>query len=121
MLINRDGRQSGRLRASGNDDILGIQNLLTTIVQCDGDLRAGRQLSVSLYVGDLILFEQTLNSFGQACHGLCFGLHHLGEVNLHLASLNTDVREAMDSLMVKVRRIKKSLGRNTPDIQACPT
>jgi len=77
LFIERKSREGSRFRASSNDDILGIENLISAVVQIDWNCISILEFSPSLNVVNFVLLEESLDSFSETCHNRCFLLLNL--------------------------------------------
>jgi hypothetical protein len=69
----------------------------------------------------LVLLQQILDTASQASDGLVLVIHHCFQVELQVVERDSVLLEAVLGVLVQVRRVKQSFGRDAPDIQACTT
>src|SRR5690554_6684672 len=71
--------------------------------------------------GNAVGLEQTGNTHGQLADDTRLPLHHLANVDLHIAQLNALVRIAVLCLFIFVGNFQQGLGRNTAYVQTGTT
>ena len=118
LLINLQAGERGGLGTGGNEDVLATHGLLTTLQQVDLDGVGVDEGASTLDVVDAVLLQQELNTLGQTIDGRVLGLHHLGQVQLHIADLDTALLGVVEDLVVEMRVVEEGLGRDTADVQA---
>ena len=118
LLVNVQAGEAGGFGASGDDDVLSAQGLLTTLVEGDLNGVGINKRTGTLDVVNAVLLEQELNTLGQTVNRGVLGLHHLGEVELDIADLNTTLLGVVKNLVVEMGVVEERLGRDTADVQA---
>jgi hypothetical protein len=121
LLINGEAGEVGGFGASGDDDVLSAQGLLTTVVEGDLDGVGVDERSGTLDVVNAVLLEEELDTFGQTIDGLVLGLEHLGQVELDIADLDTALLGIVQNLVVEVGVVEEGLGGNAADVQTGTT
>src|SRR5690606_38845188 len=114
-------RKLRRLRARGENDILGLNAL-----RGSRDLYFHRlqiaayagKLPESLKVDDLIFCKESGDASSEPSHDVALALHHLRNVELDARDLDAVLRELVLDMVVMLARIEKRLGGNAPDIKA---
>jgi len=102
LLINGETGEVGGFGASGDQDVLSAEGLLTTVVESDLDGVGINERTGTLEVVNAVLLKKELNTLGQAIDGLVLGLHHLGQVELNIADLDTALLGVVKDLVVEV-------------------
>lgn len=121
LLINVQAGEGSGLGASGNQNVLATDGLLTTVKQVDLDSVGIDEGTGTLDVVNAVLLEQELNTLGETLDGLVLGLEHLGEVELDIADLDTTLLGIVENLVVEVGVVEEGLGGNAADVQAGAT
>lgn len=122
LLIDSDTGENSGLRTSGDEDVVGLDDLRTTSVEGDSDLVLASDLTLTDDVVDLVLLEKTLNTLGKTSDSLLLGLHEATHVHGDvLTTHDTIVLEVVLGGSVVVSGVKKSLGRNATNVQASTT
>lgn len=121
LLVDVQAGEGSRFAASGNEDVFPAQDLLTPIVEVDLDSVRVGQGTGTLDVIDAVLLEQELNTLGQSIHRGVLGLHHLLQVELDLANLDTALLCVMENLVVEVGVVEKGLRRDTANVKTSTT
>lgn len=121
LLVDVQAGEGGRLRASGNEDVLSAEGLLTTLVEVDLDGVGVNQGTGTLDVVNAVLLEQKLDTLGEAVDGGVLGGHHLLEVELDITNLNTAFFCVVEDLVVEVGVVEERLRGDTADVQAGTT
>ena len=102
LLINVEAGEGSGLGASGDQDVLAADGLLTTVEQVNLDGVGINKGASTLDVVDTVLLQQELNTLGQTLNGGVLGLEHLGEVELDIANLDTALLGVVENLVVEV-------------------
>lgn len=118
LLVNLQSGEAGSFRAGGDDDVLSAEGLLTTVVEGDLDGVGINERTGTLEVVDTVLLEQELNTLGETFNRCVLGLHHLGEVELDIADLDTALLGIVKNLVVEMGVAEERLRRDTADVQA---
>jgi hypothetical protein len=107
LLVNLHAGEGRHLGAGGNDDVLGLDRLLTAVVELNGDLRGRVERGKALLVGDGVLREEVLlDTAGQAVDGRVLVGEHLLEVDLEAVKLDALLGKGGLGLVVLVRRVE---------------
>jgi len=109
LLIDVQAREGSRLGAGGDEDVLAADSLLTTIEQVDLDGVGVNEGAGALDVVDTVLLEQELNTLGEAVNGGVLGLHHLLQVQLDIANLDTAFLGVVKDLVVEMGVVEQGL------------
>lgn len=121
LLVDVEAREGSRLRASGNEDVLSAEGLLTTLVKVDLDGVGVNQGTGTLDVVDAVLLEEELDTLGEAIDGGVLGGHHLLKVELDITNLNTALFCVVEDLVVEVGVVEERLRGDAADVQAGTT
>jgi hypothetical protein len=115
FLIDLDAGQGHDIRSRGDDDIIGLIDFAIDI-----DLAFSRDLAVPFKARDFVFLEQKLNALGVGLDDFILKAHHLFEIELYSARLDTEISHVMRRVFVFLGSAQKSLRRDTAHIQACP-
>lgn len=107
LLVDFDTWERRDFGTSGNDDVLCLDLGLATIIELDIDAGGRCKGASTLDVVDLVLLEETFDTFCEAGNGLFLLLHHLTKVELQFLDVNTTVLELVSSGMVELRVVKE--------------
>lgn len=121
LLVDVQARERSRLTASGNEDVLSAQGLLTTLIEVDLDGVGVGEGTSSLDVVDVVLLQKKLDTLGQTIDGGILGLHHLLEVELDITDLDTALLCVVKNLVVEVGVVEERFRGDTADVQTCTT
>lgn len=91
LLVDSKAGEGSSLRASCDNNVLATDAGLATVNKVDRDGVLVGERASALDVLDVVLLEQELNTLGEATNGALLGLHHLAEVELDVANLDTAV------------------------------
>ena len=114
FLINLDPRQRGRFRPGGDQDVLGLIDLIP-----DLDLPIGGNAGPAFDQIDAVFLEQKGDALGQITDDLVLAPHHGGYVDAGPLDRNAMGGE-MSNLGIFGRGGQQRLGRDTAHIQTCP-
>lgn len=102
LLIDGQAGEGGRFTSGSNNDVLSTKHLLATLKQIDLDSVGINEGTGALDVVDAVLLQQELDTFRQTFDGSVLRLHHLLEVELDIANLNTTLFRVVENLVVEV-------------------
>lgn len=109
FLVDLDSRQIDAGRTGGDDDVLGLDRLFTTVIERDLNLGAAGKTTRALDVGHLVLLEQALDAAGQIGDDLGLALHHLGQIEADLADIHAVIGQLILGLYVMFGRMQQRL------------
>lgn len=121
LLVNGEAGEVSGFGTSGDNDVLGAESLLTTIVEGNVDSVSVNKRAGTLNVVNAVLLEEELNTLGETLDGGVLGLQHLGEVELDIANFDTALLGVVENLVVEVGVVEEGLGGNAADVQAGTT
>lgn len=108
------------LGAGRDDDVLSAHARLAAIGQVNSHSVFIGEGTRSLEIFHVVLLEQKFNAFCQTVDGSVLCLHHLLQVELDVADLDSAVFGVVEDLVVQVRIVEEGFGGNAADIQTCP-
>lgn len=118
LLVELEAGEGGGLATGGDEDVLAADAGLATLVEIDVDgVLIGKGTS-SLDILDAVLLEQELDTLGETIDGGLLRLHHVLEVELDIADLDTAVLGVVQDLVVEMRVVEERLGGDTADVEA---
>ena len=88
VVVDGARGQRRHLGARGDEDVLGVEHLLTALGEVGGNLVGAGELSPALHVVHAVLLEQKLDAAGELAHRLVLGAHHLAQVEVHVLDCN---------------------------------
>lgn len=122
LLVDFNAGEGSGLRASGNDNVLGLQDgVLAALNGINLDLTLAEERGSTLVVVDLVLLEKTLNTLGETVNSSGLGLLQIVEVDLHVSDLDTSVLGVVLDLVEKVGVVEQSLGGNAANVETGAT
>ena len=116
-LIHLHAGQPRRLRARGDDDVLGGEGLLGPVVGAHDDLARAAEPTGALDPVDLVLLEQEFDALGQGRDAVVLLLLHLRQIEGN-GGADAEVGEVLAGGFVEFGRMQQRLGGNTADIEA---
>lgn len=117
FLVNGEAGEGRGLGAGGDDDVLAADRSLATVNKVDLDGVLVGKGTGALDVFDVVLLEQELDTLGEAGNRRLLGLHHLLEVELDIADLDTAVLGVVQDLVVEMRVVQQRLGGDAADVE----
>lgn len=102
LLVDGKAGEGSGLGTGGDEDVLAAHAGLATLGEVDLDGVLVGESTSALDVLHVVLLEKELNTLGQTSNGGLLGLHHLGEVELDIADLDTAVLGVVLDLVVEV-------------------
>lgn len=109
LLVDVQAGEGSRLRASGNEDVLSAEGLLTTLVKVDLDGVGVNQGTSTLDVIDAVLLQEVLDTLGEAIDGSVLSGHHLLKIEFDITDLNTALFRVVEDLVVEVGVVEERL------------
>ncbi|EEQ37563.1 hypothetical protein CLUG_01685 [Clavispora lusitaniae ATCC 42720] len=104
---------------SGNGDVVCSHLVFfRTVNRLDSQSVVIHKRAMTLQIRDTVLLEKHFDTQGQTFNGLVLGFLQLGDIDRNIAgNFDTTVSRVMLDLVVQVRVVQQSLGRNTSDIK----
>lgn len=102
LLINGKAGERSSLAAGSKENILGPEETLTAVVECDLDGVLVLKGAGALDPFDLVLLEKALDTPGETSDGFILGLHELLEVEFHIGNFDTPAFRIVEGLVVNV-------------------
>src|SRR6185436_10587181 len=106
----------GGVRASGDDDALGLQPLLVAVAERHADPAWAENRRAAVNGIDLVLLEQVSDAVDVAFDALILERQHPREIELR-SGRNTHGRKAVTRLLVGVRRVQHGLGGDAAHVK----
>lgn len=121
VLVDLETRERGHLRASGDNDVLGLELSGAALEQVHAHGRGRGEAAGALDIVDLVLLEQALDTLRQGRDRVLLGLEHDRQVELDVANVNATALGVVQRRVVDMRVVEQRLGRNATHIQAGAT
>src|SRR5581483_50970 len=118
VLVDRRDLQVHRLRAGGDDDVLGGEGVFLAVVRLVTDLAAAEQLAEAEQAGDLVALEQHLDAAGVGLAHRDAAFLHLLQVQLDLAHADAVHGQLVLRLVVQLGGFQQGLGGNAAGVEA---
>lgn len=117
LLVDLDPLQTRDVRAGGDDDVLGVDDLRLA-VGGDLDLAAAEDLAGALEHVDLILLHQKLDALDVTVDALLLEVHHRGKIELRRRDRHAHFRKGMAGFLEHFGGVQQRLRRHAADIEA---
>lgn len=102
LLVNLKAGERRGFRTSGDENVLAAKRALATLVQVDLDFMLVDERTSTLDVVDAVLLNEVLNTLCEALNRGVLGLHHLRQVELDFANIDTALLGVVKDLVVEV-------------------
>ena len=116
LFVDLNAGQGGWLRPGGDDDILGLVDLIT-----DLDLTRSRDRTPTFEPVYLVLFHQEFNAASVLANDVGFISLHLLPIDGRRFALQAHFGKVMLCFVQHVGRVQQGFGRDTTDVQASST
>ena len=115
LLVDLDAGQGARLRAGGDDGVLGLVDLVP-----DLDLAGLGDGAPAFQPVDLVLLEQELDPAGVAVHDRLLVILHDGPVDRRCLAFQPHGGKVVLGLVKLMRRMQQRLGGDAADVETGP-
>lgn len=109
FLIDLQAGEWRRFTARRNNNVLAAQCLLAAFQQIHFDFVLVDERASAFDVVDTVLLQQELDAFCQRLDRHILGLHHLSQVELHIANFNTALLRVVQDLVIEMRVVQQGL------------
>src|SRR6185437_2631627 len=118
LLIDFDALQPCNVRAGGDHDVLGLDELRLAIRARDFDLAGTENLALAVNDVDLVLLHQELDALDVAVDALLLEVHHGRQIELGRRDADAHLGKGVSGLLEHLRGMQQRLRGHAADIEA---